>query len=144
MIGMNGMILSAALAVSAATLTACATKAQTGAAIGGASGAAAGAIIGHQSGHKAEGAIIGGVVGAAGGYMVGNEMDKADARKSTSNSPAADQSSQDETVTINITNSNGSITPVTLRRRGDVWIGPRGEQYSSLPSADQLKPVYGF
>ncbi len=45
---------------------------------------------------------------------------------------------------VNITNRNGSITPVTLKRSGNVWIGPRGEQYLSIPTAEQLKPVYGM
>lgn len=61
----------------------CETKAGTGAAVGGAGGAALGAIIGHQSGHAGAGAVIGGLVGAGGGYVVGNEMDKADARRDT-------------------------------------------------------------
>jgi hypothetical protein len=48
------------------------------------------------------------------------------------------------TVIVNITNSNGSITPVTLKRSGNFWIGPRGEQYMSVPTAEQLKPIYGM
>ncbi len=48
------------------------------------------------------------------------------------------------TVIVNITNSNGSITPVTLKRSGNVWIGPKGEQYMSIPTAAQLKPIYGM
>jgi hypothetical protein len=48
------------------------------------------------------------------------------------------------TVIVNITNSNGSITPVTLRRSGNVWIGPKGEQYMSIPTPEQLKPIYGM
>ena len=48
------------------------------------------------------------------------------------------------TTIVNITNSNGSITPVTLRRAGNVWIGPKGEQYMSIPTAEQLKPIYGM
>jgi hypothetical protein len=53
-------------------------------------------------------------------------------------------SQQANTTIVNITNSNGSITPVTLKRSGNVWIGPRGEQYLSVPTAEQLKPVYGM
>lgn len=48
------------------------------------------------------------------------------------------------TVIVNITNGNGSITPVTLKRSGNVWIGPKGEQYMSIPTAEQLKPIYGM
>ena len=48
------------------------------------------------------------------------------------------------TTVVNITNSNGSITPVTLRRSGNLWIGPKGEQYLSIPTPEQLKPIYGL
>jgi hypothetical protein len=59
----------------------CETKGQSGALGGGLGGAAVGAIIGHQSGHAGTGALIGAAVGTGGGYIVGNEMDKADARE---------------------------------------------------------------
>ncbi len=49
-----------------------------------------------------------------------------------------------DTVVINIPNENGSYTPVTLRRVGGVYVGPRGEQYLNLPTVEQLKPVYGL
>ena len=53
---------------------------------------------------------------------------------------------KDDTITsyVNITNSNGSFTPVRIRRFGNVWVGPKGEQYLSYPTVEQLKPVYGF
>lgn len=47
-------------------------------------------------------------------------------------------------VTINIQNSNGSFTPVTLHAAGSQWVGPRGEYYDSMPTVGQLRPVYGF
>lgn len=47
-------------------------------------------------------------------------------------------------VTINIQNSNGSFTPVTLRQVGAQWVGPRGEYYNGVPSVGQLRPMYGF
>jgi hypothetical protein len=47
-------------------------------------------------------------------------------------------------VTVNITNSNGSITPVRLRKQGVGYVGPRGEYYDKLPTEEQLKPIYGF
>ena len=71
--------------------------------------------------------------------MVGGEQDK---KKMKDDIAAAHQAAT--TVTINITNSNGSITPVVLRKQGNVYIGPKGEQYMSLPTVEQLKPVYGF
>ncbi len=47
-------------------------------------------------------------------------------------------------VTINIQNSNGSMTPVTLHAIGSQWVGPRGEYYDAMPTVGQLRPVYGF
>ena len=48
------------------------------------------------------------------------------------------------TLVVNIRNSNGSYTPVTLRRVGNVYVGPRGEQYLSVPTEEQLRAVYGL
>ena len=48
------------------------------------------------------------------------------------------------TVTVNITNSNGSISIVELRKQGIGYIGPRGEFYNHLPTEGELKPIYGF
>jgi len=116
----------------------CENNAQTGAAVGGLGGAAIGALAGGHH-HAGEGALIGAAVGAGGGYMVGNEADK----KQTNQQLQAVQQ-QANTAVVNITNSNGSITPVTLRRSGNVWVGPRGEQYMSMPTVEQLKPIYGM
>ncbi len=72
--------------------------------------------------------------------MIGSEQDKKKA------AAEREQLRQEmNTVTINITNSNGSITPVTLRKQGVVYIGPRGETYTTLPTPEQLKQAgYGF
>ncbi len=48
-----------------------------------------------------------------------------------------------ETVTINVPNSNGSYTPVTLVKHKDGYIGPQGEYYPGHPTVDQLKALYG-
>jgi hypothetical protein len=117
----------------------CENNAQSGTALGGLAGAGIGAIIGNQSGNAATGALIGGAVGAGGGYMVGNEADK---KQMNQQIQCAQQ--QANTTVVNITNSNGSVTPVTLRRSGNVWVGPRGEQYMSVPTPDQLRPIYGM
>ncbi len=44
---------------------------------------------------------------------------------------------------VNLQNPNGSVTPVKIKRVGNVYVGPRGEQYNSYPTVDQLQPVYG-
>ena len=144
----NGMSIGqcAAIVIGLA-LTGCATSQEgTGASsaaktggLGALAGAGLGAIIGHQSGHAGEGALIGAAAGGAGGYVVGNEKDKAQTQSQIN--AVQDQAN---TVIINVTNSNGSITPVTLTRQGGSYVGPRGEQYTSLPTEEQLRKVYGF
>jgi hypothetical protein len=51
---------------------------------------------------------------------------------------------QPVSMIINVQNSNGSMTPVTLRQIGNQWVGPRGEYYDNLPTIGQLRPIYGF
>ena len=42
-------------------------------------------------------------------------------------------------------NSNGSKTPVELTRHpSGTWVGPKGEHYDDIPSADQLRTLYGL
>jgi len=79
-------------------------------------------------------------VGAGTGYVVGNEADK----KKQQTAPAQSTTQNTEVVTVNITNSNGSITPVKLTRSGNNYTGPKGEIYDHLPTQAELKPVYGF
>ncbi len=49
-----------------------------------------------------------------------------------------------ESVVINVPNANGSFTPVTLRKDGGAYIGPRGEYYYQQPTVEQLRSVYGL
>ena len=118
-------------------------NAGNGAVLGGLLGAGLGAIMGHQSGHTAEGAAIGGALGAGGGYVIGNEQDKERLHQETVEGVQS-ATAVANTVVINVKNSNGSITPVTLHRNGNVYVGPKGEQYTQLPTEDQLRSVYGF
>lgn len=48
------------------------------------------------------------------------------------------------TMILNVQNSNGSMTPVTMRQIGAQWVGPKGEYYDNLPTIGQLRPIYGF
>lgn len=49
------------------------------------------------------------------------------------------------TETVWILNSNGSRTPVELRRAdGGMYVGPRGEYYLGMPTEAQLRQVYGM
>lgn len=46
-------------------------------------------------------------------------------------------------VTVNIPNSRGGYTSVTLKKHGNGYIGPQGEYYAENPTVDQLKTLYG-
>ena len=47
-----------------------------------------------------------------------------------------------EDVTINIPNSQGGYTAVTLKRSGNGFVGPQGEFYAEFPSVEQLRVMY--
>lgn len=131
------MTISLVLAVGygAVFVAGCESGAQTGSAIG----ALAGAGIGQLAGGSTEATLIGAAVGGGAGYMIGNESDKKKQQ-------AQMYAMQDDmnSVIVNVTNSNGSIVQVRLRRQGVGWAGTRGEYYPTLPTEDQLRPVYGF
>jgi hypothetical protein len=78
-------------------------------------------------------------VGGAVGYGVGSESDK---KKAAAERDALRQ--EINTVTVNITNSNGSISQVRLTKQGVGYVGPRGEYYDHIPTGDELRPIYGF
>ena len=49
-----------------------------------------------------------------------------------------------QTMVVNVSNPNGSYTPVTLRQEGGTYVGPRGERYLQMPTEEQLRQVYGL
>lgn len=113
----------------------CQSDAQTGTAIG----ALAGAGIGQLAGGDTEATLIGAAVGGAAGYFIGNEGDKEKAR-----AEREDLRQDMNTVLVKVTNSNGSIIQVPLKKQGVGYVGTRGEYYATLPTEDQLRPIYGF
>ena len=113
----------------------CESDAKTGAGIG----ALAGAGIGQLAGRDTEATLIGAAVGAGAGYIIGNEQDKKKQKTEIEN-----QADDVDTVIVNVVNSNGSVTPVNLQRKGAGYVGPKGEYYETLPTSEQLKPAYGF
>ncbi len=134
-------LLTLAMLISTVFVTGCETKAQSGALVG----AGAGALAGQAIGGNTTGTLIGAGVGAVGGLLVGNAMDKSDEKKAKPAAPAASASSDQNTVTVWLTNSNGSQTPVRLTRNADgTYTGPKGERYPTMPTEEQLKPVYGI
>ncbi len=136
---LSGVSTVVLMALGIGLLGGCESQGQTGALLGSAAGAGIGAIVGHQSGKTAQGALIGGAVGGGAGYILGSEKDK---QKTQQEIGALRQ--EMNTVTVNVTNSNGSITPVTLRKQGVGYVGPKGEYYNHLPTDAELKPIYGF
>jgi hypothetical protein len=148
--GLLIVLVAAVVSVGLLFAIGCESDAQTGALIGTGVGAGVGQAIGRNT----ESTLIGAGVGAGAGYMIGNEQDKKKTRAEMEsirqeNAQMRQESAQTQqemsTVTVNITNSNGSITPVTLRRQGGFYVGPRGETYTTLPTQEQLKQAgYGF
>ena len=45
-------------------------------------------------------------------------------------------------VTVNVPNSDGSYTTVTLTKKEGGYVGPQGEFYPGNPTVDQLKVLY--
>jgi len=129
------ILIAAAVGSGFVFVCGCESDAQTGAAIGTLAGAGIGQLAGGNTGAT----LIGAAVGGGAGYMIGNEQDKQKA--------AADRDKLREemnTVMVKVTNSNGSIIQVPLKKQGVGYVGPRGEYYDKLPTEDQLRPIYGF
>jgi len=133
------LVLLAAVAVCVMFSSGCESESQNSALLGTAIGAGVGALAGGDT----EGALIGGAVGGGVGYVAGNESEKKKTQQKTQDQ-ISDLQAEQNTVTVWITNSNGSQTPVKLRKDGPGFIGPNGERYPSMPTEEQLKPVYGI
>ena len=129
------ILAAAVLSFGSLFFVGCQSDAQFGSAVG----ALAGASIGQLAGGDSEATLIGAAVGGAAGYMFGNESDKA-----REQAEMAYMHQEMRTVAVNITNSNGSISQVRLKRHGVGYVGTRGEYYRQLPTEDQLRPIYGF
>ena len=101
-------------------------------------GGAMGGVIGYQSGEALAGALIGaGILGTGELLKQTDQLAQQEEREKCREEGA-------EKVVVEVTNSNGSITPVELKKKGCAYIGPNGERYDELPSEEQLRPVYGF
>jgi len=90
-------------------------------------GALIGGIVGYQSEEPGEGAAVGAVI-----FGVGELLKQID------------EQSKAEKVIVDIHNSNGSVTPVELKKKDCIYIGPKGEHYEQLPTEEQLRPEYGL
>jgi|GEM_PF-1022763 hypothetical protein len=56
---------------------------------------------------------------------------------------AQSKSASHDTTTINVPNSKGGFTPVTLIKHKNGYIGPQGEFYNGHPTVAALKALYG-
>ena len=119
-------------------VTGCENDAGNQALLGAGLGAGIGALAGDS-----DDALTGAAIGAGAGYIFGSASDKKKTQQQTDQQLAQIRAEQ-QIVSVWITNSNGSKTEVRLRRSGPNYIGPKGETYSSMPTQDQLRPVYGF
>ena len=133
------ILVIVALSFGLAFVAGCESGSQTGALLGSGIGAGVGALAGGDT----EATLIGAAVGGGAGYMIGNEGDKKKDRARTDAEIAALRAEQN-TVTVWVTNSNGSKVPVKLIKQGAGYVGPRGEHYDNLPTQEQLRPIYGF
>jgi hypothetical protein len=129
------ILMIVAVSFGLAFFAGCESDAQTGAGLG----ALAGAGVGQLAGRSTESTLIGAAVGGGAGYMIGSEQDK---KKATADRENIRQ--EMNTVMVNVTNSNGSVIQVPMRKQGVGYVGPRGEYYQTLPTGEQLKPIYGF
>lgn len=134
-----GMIAMGAMLVSGCTTTQQSTGA--GAVVGGGLGAMMGHNLGSGSGDRDKGALIGAGLGA----LMGNQMGKQKETQQQMDARVRAMEAESQKQTAWITNPNGSRTPVVLTRAsGGMWVGPRGEYYSSFPTEAELKPLYGL
>lgn len=133
--GLITILMVVGVSLGLAFFVGCESGGQTGAGLGALAGAGIGALAGDSTEDTLTGAAIGGGIG----YIIGSEADKKKA------AAEREQLRQEiSTVTVNITNSNGSISMVRLRKQGVGYVGPKGEYYDHLPTGDELKPIYGF
>ena len=87
--------------------------------------------------------VAGAAIAAGTVYAVVNERDKKKTQQQTQEQ--LDQIKQDmNVVTVNVTNSNGSISQVRLQKQGIGYVGPNGEFYDHLPTEEELKPTCGL
>jgi hypothetical protein len=117
----------------------CETEAQTKAAWG----TAIGAGVGQLAGGDTKSTMIGAGIGAGAGYIWGSMDDKKKEEQAQTQAQAIQNDAN--TVTVWVTNSNGSKTPVKLTRTASGgYVGPRGEIYDTMPTEEALRKVYGF
>lgn len=136
---LKSIAVVATSSVMSLSFVSCETAEGTGTLGGAATGAAVGGIIGNNmsGGNTAAGMAIGAAVGGLTGNRIGANTDKANYAQA--------EAARANTQVVSIRNKNGSYQNITLRRvQGNIWAGPRGEQYNGIPSERQLADMYGY
>ncbi len=101
-------------------------------------GAAIGGIIGYQSDEAGEGAALGAAIFGVGALLKQTDKMPEERREDKH------EEEEEQEVVIQINNENGSLPPVVPKKEGGTYVGPNGEHYKRLQTAEQLKPVYGL
>ena len=131
-------IIAAAGLITVGFTSGCENEAKTDALIGTGLGVGIAALTGGES----KDLLVGAAIGGGAGYLWGNEADKKKAQQTPV--LATGTTTQQEIISVWVTNSNGSKTEVKLRKTATGYMGPKGEVYSGMPTEDELRPVYGF
>ena len=141
--GMMSAVVCVALIGATLTLSGCATASQKdqGTAIGAGVGAALGSVLGNNMGGSRNDREL----GMAAGALVGGLLGRQYGTQQEMQGQLSNLQQQQFITTVWVENSNGSKTPVQLRQTdGGQYVGPRGEYYSTMPTQDQLRKVYGM
>ena len=107
-------------------------------------GAAIGGIIGYQSDEAGEGAALGAAIFGVGALLKQTDKMPEQRREDEHEEQEEHEKQEEQEIVIQIHNENGYLTPVVLKKEGGAYVGPNGEYYNRLPTAEQLKPVYGL
>ena len=116
-------------------------------------GAAAGLVLGNNV-DWVDQEIAAPVLGVAGAW-IGHEMDQTrrEAKRARRSMPAApsprrasvpDLHPGVDLVKVSILHSNGVRSDIPVLRMNDRFVGPKGEEYESLPTAEMLTERYGM
>ena len=121
----------------------------TGATIGAAVGTALGLMITNNAegmkNNRVEGGLIGGATGAVIGGLGGSMIDTERENQARTEAQLQANAAAANTVIVQVPTSTGGMVQVPMARHTiGFYHGPKGEVYQFLPTAEQLKPVYGF
>ena len=93
---------------------------------------------------ESEKAIAGAVIEALAAASAKSAARPGDTSAAFSYAPARpDYRGQNDTIVVRVPSAQGGVVPVYLTRTPSGFVGPRGEYYPSMPSAETLGNFYG-